>query len=259
MSKKIRIGINGFGRIGRTVFRSLLKDARGIEVVAINDLGDPEALAHLLEFDSIHGVLEREVTFGTDCLIVNGVKTPVYRQKDPNNIPWSEHDVDVVLEATGRFKTKREAIGHINAGARHVVITAVGDGEDIKTIVLGANDHLIDVDDKIISNASCTTNCAAPLVDVIDKNFQIVSGYITTVHSYTSDQTLHDRPHADLRRARAAALSMIPTTTGAAKAITKIFPTSMDIWAVLEYAYPFPMAPLRMSLILCRKKPRSTK
>lgn len=224
MEKGIRIGINGFGRIGRTVFRSLLEHANGIEVVAINDLGESGALAHLLEFDSIHGILKSDISFDADHIIVNGVKTPIYREKDPNDIPWAEHDVDVVLEATGRFKTKAEARGHINAGARRVIITAVGDGEDIKTIVLGANDHLIEASDTVLSNASCTTNCAAPLVDVIDKNFQIESGYITTVHSYTSDQTLHDRPHADLRRARAAALSMIPTTTGAAKAITKIFP-----------------------------------
>lgn len=224
MEKGIKIGINGFGRIGRTVFRSLLEHANGIEVVAINDLGELGALAHLLEFDSIHGILKSDVSFDVDHIIVNGEKTPIYREKDPNHIPWAKHDVDVVLEATGRFKTKAEARGHINAGARRVIITAVGDGEDIKTIVLGANDHLIEASDTVLSNASCTTNCAAPLVDVIDKNFRIESGYITTVHSYTSDQTLHDRPHADLRRARAAALSMIPTTTGAAKAITKIFP-----------------------------------
>ncbi len=226
MGKKIRIGINGFGRIGRTVFRSLLEENHSgkLEVVAINDLGETEALAHLLEFDSIHGILRKDVSFNDGHIMVDGKSTPHYRVKDPSDIPWAKHDVDVVLEATGKFKKKSEAAAHIKAGARRVIITAVGSGEDIKTIVLGANDNLLDGTESVISNASCTTNCAAPLVDVIDKNFKIESGYITTVHSYTSDQTLHDRPHTDLRRARAAALSMIPTTTGAAKAITKIFP-----------------------------------
>lgn len=224
--KTIRVGINGFGRIGRLFTRFCLQDDfdAKIEIVAINDLGSNEVLSHLLQFDSVHGKWSKESSFNNEGLIIDGRFVSLFHESDPARINWSKFDVDVVLEATGRFKTESLASMHLESGAPRVIVSAVASGENIKTIVLGANQDLLDGTERIISNASCTTNCSAPLVDVVASNFGIESGYITTVHSYTSDQSLHDRPHNDLRRARAAALSMIPTTTGAAKAITKIFP-----------------------------------
>jgi glyceraldehyde 3-phosphate dehydrogenase len=224
--EKIKVGINGFGRIGRYFTRLSFQEKFGnkIEIVGINDLGSIESMAHLMEFDSIHRHWDGEIVIGDGFLEINRRAIRISHEKDPAKLNWSELDVDVVLESTGKFKTESLASKHIDAGAKRVIVTAVASGENIKTIVLGANQDLLDGSEKIISNASCTTNCAAPLVDIIHRNFGIDSGYITTVHSYTSDQSLHDRAHADLRRARAAALSMIPTTTGAAKAITKIFP-----------------------------------
>ena len=226
MEKKLRIALNGFGRIGRGFLRQLVSSdfASEIEIVAINDLGKPPILAHLLEFDSVHGRFPGTVEASEKGIIVNGIEIPLLRISNPEDLNWRTFKPDAVIECTGRFKTEEEAMMHIEAGAPRVIISAVAKGENIKTIVLGANEHLLDGSERVISNASCTTNCAAPLVDIIDRNFGIESGYITTVHSYTSDQTLHDRPHEDFRRARAAALSIIPTTTGAAKAITRIFP-----------------------------------
>jgi len=222
---RIRIGINGFGRIGRCMARLIFNNPNcSIEIVGINDLGSPEALAHLLEYDSVHGRWKARISFDSKSIIINGQVIPIFSEENPENLEWEKLNVDVVVESTGRFKTSESAQGHILAGAKRVLITAVASGEKIKTIVIGANENLLDGTESIISNASCTTNCAAPLVDIIDDLCGIESGYITTVHSYTSDQTLHDRPHADLRRARAAALSIIPTSTGAAKAITRIFP-----------------------------------
>lgn len=224
--KKIRVGINGFGRIGRFITRlSFQEEFRDrLEIVGINDLGSLESMAHLLEFDSIHRRWEGEIKILNKGLKINESSIRISHESDPSKLNWSDLDVDVVLESTGKFKTEGQASKHLEVGAKRVIVTAVASGENIKTIVLGANENLLTGSEKIISNASCTTNCAAPLVDIIHRNFGIDSGYITTVHSYTSDQSLHDRAHADLRRARAAALSMIPTTTGAAKAITKVFP-----------------------------------
>lgn len=224
--KKIRVGINGFGRIGRGFVRSLISGefAKNMEVVVINDLGTASTLAHLFEFDSIHGRWNGSIEADDNSLIINDVKIPLTNIAALDELNWSKYDVDVVIECTGRFKTKEAALKHVQSGAPRVIISAVAKGEDVKTIVLGANESNLDGSEKVISNASCTTNCAAPLVDIIDRNFGVESGYITTVHSYTSDQTLHDRPHDDLRRARAAALSIIPTSTGAAKAITRVFP-----------------------------------
>lgn len=226
LMKKTRVAINGFGRIGRGLMRQILASpfADEIEIVAINDIGQAGMLAHLFEFDSVHGRFSGTVSFSDDHLILNDVKIPLTQISDPSKLNWTPFSPDVVIECTGKFKTESDAQKHIDAGGARVIISAVAKGESIKTIVLGANEDLLDGSEKVISNASCTTNCAAPLVDIIDRHFEIESGYITTVHSYTSDQTLHDRPHDDYRRARAAALSIIPTTTGAAKAITRVFP-----------------------------------
>ena len=221
--KKIKVAINGFGRIGRISFRVMLENNL-IEVVAINDLTDSKTLAHLLKYDSVHGRIKAEVTYEKDALIVNGKKIKIFAEKDPTNLPWKNLEVDIVVESTGYFLDKAGAMKHIDAGAKKVILSAPPTSNDIKTIVLGINDNLLTADDIIVSNASCTTNCAAPMIKVLDENWGLEDGYITTVHSYTGDQRLHDAPHKDLRRARAAALSIVPTSTGAAKAITKIFP-----------------------------------
>lgn len=221
--KKVKVAINGFGRIGRMAFRIFMQ-RDNIEVVAINDITDAHTLAHLLKYDSIHGVFKGEIRTEGAMLVVNGRPIPIHSEKDPAALPWKDMGVDVVVESTGRFLDMEGARKHIAAGAKRVVLSAPPKGSGIKTVVLGINDHILSKDDVIISNASCTTNCAAPMIQVLDQEFGVVDGYITTVHSYTSDQRLHDAPHKDLRRARAAALSIVPTSTGAAKAITKIFP-----------------------------------
>lgn len=221
--KPVRVAINGFGRIGRVSLRVIF-ERKDIEVVAINDLTDSHTLAHLLKYDSVHRRFNGDVSSDEKGIIVNGKHIPVTAEKDPANLKWKEFDVDVVLECTGKFLDMASATLHLKAGAKRVLLSAPPKGNDIKTIVIGVNDHLISKDDLILSNASCTTNCAAPMIKVLDDNWGIEDGYITTIHSYTGDQRLHDAPHKDLRRARAAAVSMIPTSTGAAKAITKIFP-----------------------------------
>lgn len=219
----IRVAINGFGRIGRTFTRAIQKHSN-IELVAINDLTDAHTLAHLLKYDSIHRAFNGTVDSNTNELIINGKSVKIINEKEPKNLPWSALNIDVVIESTGRFLTKELAMAHIEAGAKKVILSAPPKSDDIRTVVLGINDNTIVGSEQIISNASCTTNAAAPLIKVLHDLYHIESAYITTVHSYTSDQSLHDAPHKDLRRARAGALSIIPTTTGAAKAITKIFP-----------------------------------
>ncbi len=221
--KKIKVAINGFGRIGRVSFR-ILMDRSNIEIVAINDLADSKTLAHLLKYDSVHGVLKAEVKEEQNAIIVNGNKVIVCNEKDPLKLPWKELDIDVVIESTGFFLDRESAQKHITAGAKKIILSAPPKSNDIKAVVLGVNEHILNADDLIVSNASCTTNCAAPMVKVLDLNWGIQDAYITTTHSYTTDQRLQDAPHKDLRRARAAALSIVPTSTGAAKAITKIFP-----------------------------------
>jgi len=221
--KNINVAINGFGRIGRISFRLMMNNP-AINVVAINDLTDSKTLAHLLKYDSVHGRYNAEVTYEKDALIINGKKIKIFAEKNPSYLPWKNLNVDVVVESTGHFLDKESAMLHINAGAKKVLLSAPPNSNDIKTIVLGVNDSILSKDDIIVSNASCTTNCAAPMIKVLDENWGLEDGYITTVHSYTGDQRLHDAPHKDLRRARAAALSIVPTSTGAAKAITKIFP-----------------------------------
>ncbi|MFI5164355.1 MAG: type I glyceraldehyde-3-phosphate dehydrogenase [Bacteroidia bacterium] len=220
--KKIKVAISGFGRIGRTVCRVMLQK-NNIEIVALNDLADSKTLAHLFKYDSVHRIFQGEVKAGDNFISINGKKINVYSEKDAEKLPWKNMDVDVVIESTGHFLDKESAGKHLKAGAKKVIISAPAK-DDVKSVVLGVNDHILSKDDKIISNASCTTNCAAPMIKVLDENWGVEDAYISTVHSYTGDQRLHDAPHKDLRRARAAALSIIPTSTGAAKAITKIFP-----------------------------------
>ncbi|MDX1652634.1 MAG: type I glyceraldehyde-3-phosphate dehydrogenase [Brumimicrobium sp.] len=219
-----RIGVNGFGRIGRYFTRMSLKSDM-IDVAVVNDLADIETLAHLFKYDSIHRELdEKFIIDGNQLVFENGKKILFTQIKNPEEIPWSDHNVEIVLESTGLFRTEEGASKHFKGGAKKVVISAPGQGENIKSVVLGVNDDILSPSDKLISNASCTTNSAAPLIKVIRDLCTIESAYITTVHSYTSDQRLHDAPHKDLRRARAAAQSIVPTTTGAAKALSKIFP-----------------------------------
>lgn len=221
--KPIKVAINGFGRIGRVSLRVIF-ERNDIEVVAINDLADARTLAHLLKYDSVHRRFPGTVIVDGDSIIVNGKSIPVTAEKDPSKLNWGKFETDIVIESTGRFLDIPSATMHLKAGAKKVLLSAPPVGNDIKSIVMGVNDSILTKDDLIISNASCTTNCAAPMIKVLDDNWGIADGYITTVHSYTGDQRLHDSPHKDLRRARAAAVSMVPTSTGAAKAITKIFP-----------------------------------
>ena len=218
---KTKIAINGFGRIGRNVFRLLLNHPT-IEVVAINDIADNRTMAHLIKYDSIHGVLSCEVSHDEHSIIVDGKHYAFFHEKDIANLQWN--NVDFVIESTGKFKTFEEISKHLKAGAKRVILSAPSEVPEIKTVVLGVNENILDGSELIVSNASCTTNNAAPMIKVINELCGIEQAYITTVHSYTTDQSLHDQPHKDLRRARGASQSIVPTTTGAAKALTKIFP-----------------------------------
>jgi glyceraldehyde 3-phosphate dehydrogenase len=219
-----RIGINGFGRIGRNFLRAALAQNSPLEIVAVNDLSDPAGLAHLLKYDSITGRLNAVVTVEGDSIIVNGKTIKVLAERDPANLPWKQLGVDIVIESTGIFTDAEKAKKHIEAGAKKVIISAPATNEDA-TFVIGVNEHLYDsAKHHIISNASCTTNCLAPLAKVFNDRFGIVNGLMTTVHAYTADQNLQDGPHKDLRRARAAALNIVPSTTGAAKAIGLVLP-----------------------------------
>lgn len=219
----IKIGINGFGRIGRVFFRAAMKNSN-VEIVAINDLMDPATIAHLLTYDSVHGKLDAEITSKDNAIVVDGREIAVTAVKDPAQIPWTDHQVDIVAECTGLFRSRENAAKHLTAGAKKVIISAPAQEPDI-TIVMGVNSNQYDPKTHdVISNASCTTNCLAPVAKVLMENFGIKKGLMTTIHSYTGDQRLLDFPHKDLRRARAAALSMIPTTTGAAKAVALVLP-----------------------------------
>ena len=224
----IKVAINGFGRIGRRVFRLLLEH-KNIQVVAINDLADAKTLSHLLKYDSIHGIINAKVSHNESQIIVNNFAVDLYNEADITKINWQSHQPDYVIESTGKFKTKEALNHHIKNGAKKVILSVPPTEDSIKTIVIGVNDDIITKDDVIISNASCTTNNAAPMIETINKLCGINQAYITTVHSYTTDQSLHDQPHRDLRRARAAGQSIVPTTTGAAKALTKIFPELNDV------------------------------
>lgn len=221
--KKIRVAINGFGRIGRLTFKALLQK-ENVEVVAINDLTDTNTLAHLLKYDSVHGKFGEEISATENSLTVGGHEVKIFAERDPAQLPWGDLSIDTVLESTGIFRDSAGAGKHIEAGAGKVIISAPAKGSDIATVVLGVNEEILTGDEKIISNASCTTNCLAPMAKTLDDAFGIEKGYITTVHAYTSDQRLQDAPHSDLRRARAAAYSIIPTSTGAAKAVGLVMP-----------------------------------
>ncbi|GAA0725402.1 type I glyceraldehyde-3-phosphate dehydrogenase [Aquimarina litoralis] len=239
MNIPIRIAINGFGRIGRNLFRLLLKNPN-IDVVVINDLADSKTLSHLLKYDSIHGVLQENVSHNNGHIIVDDLSIPLLNATQPADCNWKDYNVDIVVEATGKFKTRELAMEHVTAGAKKVILSAPPLEDSVKTIVLGVNDDLIDGTETIISNASCTTNNAAPMIKVINELCGIEQAYITTIHSYTTDQSLHDQPHRDLRRARAASQSIVPTTTGAAKALTKVFPDLSDVIGGCGIRVPVP-------------------
>jgi glyceraldehyde 3-phosphate dehydrogenase len=218
----IKVAINGFGRIGRLSFRQLL-EKQNVEVVAINDLTDNATLAHLLKYDSVHGPFKYDVSSDEESITVNGNRINAYAIKDPKQLPWGDLNIDVVIESTGRFIDQEGAGQHLTAGAKKVIISAPAKG-DIPTVVMGVNEDILTGSETIISNASCTTNCLAPMAKVLDDSFGIEKGYMTTIHAYTADQNLQDAPHKDLRRARAAAYSIVPTSTGAAKAIGLVLP-----------------------------------
>tara|TARA_R110002049_G_scaffold84406_12_gene214811 strand:+ start:4341 stop:5339 length:999 start_codon:yes stop_codon:yes gene_type:complete len=225
MKPHIKIGINGFGRIGRNLFRLLL-DHPFIEVVAINDLANAKTLSHLLKYDSIHGVLNEEVGFSEEEITIRDKRIRFTSESTLDNLNWGK--LDFVIECTGKYKTREQLEKHITNGAKRVILSVPPIDEDIKTVVIGVNDNILEKNDTIVSNASCTTNNAAPMLKIVNDLCGIEQAYITTVHSYTTDQSLHDQPHRDLRRARAAGQSIVPTTTGAAKALTKIFPELSD-------------------------------
>ena len=253
MPQKIRVAINGFGRIGRGLFRLLL-DHSQIEVVAINDVADGKTLAHLLKYDSIHGVLPKEVSFENGAIVVEDQKFPLTQQKDIEQISWEGFQVDLVVESSGKFKTKSKLQNNITGGAKKVILSVPPVDDDIKMVVLGVNEYILDGSETIISNASCTTNNAAPMLQVVHEALDVQQAYITTVHSYTSDQSLHDQPHRDLRRSRAAAQSIVPTTTGAAKALTKIFPDLEKVIGGCGIRVPVPNGSLTdMTLNVAKK------
>ena len=237
MGKKTTVGINGFGRIGRNLFRLLLNHP-SIAVVAVNDLADTKTLSHLLKYDSIHGDLKEDISCSENEIIIAGKKVKFSSEKNIEDISWG--NVDIVVECTGKFKTKKQLENHLKNGAKKVILSVPPLDDDIKTVVLGVNDSILDSRDLIISNASCTTNNAAPMLKIINELCGIEQAYITTVHSYTTDQSLHDQPHRDLRRARAAGQSIVPTTTGAAKALTKIFPELSEVIGGCGIRVPVP-------------------
>lgn len=237
MDQKISVGINGFGRIGRSILR-IAHNHPTIEIVRINDLSDARTLSHLLKYDSIHGIFDAEVDYSEENIIVDGREIKFSSKKEIESVSWG--DLDVVIEATGKFKHKKQLENHLKNGAKKVILSVPPVEDTIKTIVLGVNDSILSKDDLIISNASCTTNNAAPVLKIIHDLCTIEQAYITTVHSYTTDQSLHDQPHRDLRRARAAGQSIIPTTTGAAKALTKIFPDLEEVIGGAGIRVPVP-------------------
>lgn len=248
----VKVGINGFGRIGRCVLRSALEHNMPIDIVAVNDLTDPKTLAHLLKYDSVHGNLKQDITYGEDYIAIDGKKIKITKEKDPANLPWKALGVEVVLESTGLFTKRADAEKHIKAGAKKVVISAPATDEDI-TVVLGVNFDKYDKSKHhIISNASCTTNCLAPVAKVLNDKFGMEYGLMTTVHSYTNDQRILDLPHKDLRRARAAAVSMIPTSTGAAKAVGLVLP---ELKGKLDgFAIRVPTPNVSLVDLVCRLK-----
>jgi len=233
------IAINGFGRIGRLVFRRML-EMEEFNVVAINDLTDSKTLAHLLKYDSVHGTYKNDVKATADSIIVAGKSIKVFAEKSPEMLPWKELQIDLVVESTGKFRTREGAERHLKAGAKKVIISAPAKSEIDATIVMGVNDNTLKPEHKIVSNASCTTNCLAPVMKVLTNNFKVESAFMTTVHSYTSDQRILDFPHSDLRRARSAAVNIVPTTTGAAKATGKVIPELAGKMDAMSIRVPTP-------------------
>jgi glyceraldehyde 3-phosphate dehydrogenase len=248
------IAINGFGRIGRAAFKAILEKKLPFKIVAINDLTDTAVLAHLLKYDSAYGRYDRSVGYTTDSLVVAGEKYKVLAERDPAQLPWQELGVDIVLECTGRFRTRELAQLHLEAGAKKVILSAPAKSEGIKTIVLGVNQEKVKKTDRIISNASCTTNCLAPVTEIMRKNFGIEKALMTTIHSYTADQNLVDGPHKDLRRARAAAVNIVPTTTGAAIATTKVIPSLIGNFDGMAVRVPTSVGSLVDAVYLTKKK-----
>ena len=232
-----RIAINGFGRIGRLALRNILQ-RDDLEIVAINDLTDPATLAHLFKYDSAHGVLGSEVSHSEDAILVDGLSIRILKYRDPAELPWGRLGVDVVLECTGVFTDRPSLQKHIDAGASKVILSAPASGNEVPTFVLGVNEQELTQDIRILSNASCTTNCLAPLVKLLDEHFGIRHGFITTTHAYTADQRLQDAPHKDLRRARAAASNIVPTSTGAAKAVSLVYPKMAGKLDALAFRVP---------------------
>lgn len=255
MPAKINIAINGFGRIGRNLFRLLIGHPN-IRVVAVNDVADAPTLIHLLKYDSIHGVLKNEVQDSENGFIIDGNSVHLLNKSHPRDLNWQEYKVDYVIEASGKFKTTEDLQHHLKEGVKKVILSVPPEDDMIKMVVLGVNENILDGTEKIISNASCTTNNAAPMLKIIHDNFGVDQAYITTVHSYTSDQSLHDKPHRDLRRSRAAAQSIIPTTTGAAKALTHIFPDLQNVIGGCGIRVPVPNGSLT-DMTLNIKKPTS--
>jgi len=240
----VNVAINGFGRIGRAAFKIILAEHPELKIVAINDLTDNETLAHLLQHDSCYGLYPQTIKGDAQGLVVGGKRYNVFSEKDPSLLPWKKLNVDVVLECTGRFRDKDSASAHLQAGAKKVIISAPAKGKGIKTIVIGVNDKQLKAGDNIVSNASCTTNCLAPVMAVIKEKFGVKKAMMTTIHSYTADQNLVDGPHKDLRRARAAAMNIVPTTTGAAIAVTETIPSLKDKFDGLAVRVPTPVASL---------------
>lgn len=239
----VKVAINGFGRIGRNAFK-ILQERRDAQVVAINDVTDAETLAHLLKHDSSYGTYDKKISAGENALIVDGKEIPVYAEKDPSKLPWADLGVDVVIESTGFFTKPEDARAHITAGAKKVVISAPAKGEGVKTVVLGVNEEVVDASDEIISNASCTTNCIAPIMKILEDNFGIEKAMMTTVHSYTGSQRILDAPAKDLREARSAAENIVPTTTGASKAAALTIPSLTGIFTGLSVRVPTPVVSL---------------
>lgn len=251
----MKVGINGFGRIGRLFLRAVLRSKPDFEVVAINDIGDPKTMVHLFKHDSTYGSFPGEVKLEGDTMVVDGRKIKMLCERNPENLPWKKMGVDMVLESTGFFRTREAAGKHIKAGAKKVIISAPGKGGNIRTIVLGVNEKDFDPDtDTVVSNASCTTNCLAPVAKVINDNFKIVNALMTTIHSYTNDQKILDLPHKDLRRARAAGLNIIPTTTGAAKATTIVIPDLEGKFDGMAIRVPTPTVSLVDMVVLVEKE-----
>ncbi len=256
----IRLAINGFGRIGRLVFRSILeRKSKKFDIVAVNDLTDAATLAHLFKYDSVHGIFPGEVKVQGSNLVINGDKFRVFSERDPSNLPWKRLKVDVAVESTGVFRSREKAALHLAAGAKRVVISAPAQGPVDATVVLGVNDNILKSEHEVISNASCTTNCLAPMAKVIDDAFGIESGFMTTVHAYTSDQRIQDAPHKDLRRARAAAHSIIPTTTGAAKAVGLVLPHLQGKLDGMALRVPIPDGSITDFTVQVNKKPTVAK